>query len=142
MAISSTQGSKLYIGGIRQGSTEDIEDFEALTWVEIKKVTNLGEFGEAAGQRIEDVAWMPEVAAAGEAVLMSDSIHKKKAEEARVLRDCGLRAFIVNAQLPAAETVRRFTVSLQAIERACRRPGPFVYRLHPERIERLRIRDV
>ena len=115
---------------------------EGLRALGIEVVTMSERYGEAAGQRIEDVAWMPEVAAAGEAVLMSDSIHKKKAEEARVLRDCGLRAFIVNAQLPAAETVRRFTVSLQAIERACRRPGPFVYRLHPERIERLRIRDV
>lgn len=55
MAISSTQGSKLYIGGIRQASTEDIDDFEALTWVEIKKVTNLGEFGDESAQITVDI---------------------------------------------------------------------------------------
>jgi hypothetical protein len=84
---------------------------------------------------------MPTAAAQGEAVLMSDAaIRKKNPEERRVLIECGLRAFVVNGQIPAAETVRRFEASLPAIARACRRPGPFVYRLHPERIELLKLR--
>ena len=103
-------------------------------------VTLSERYGEQEGQRLADVDWMPDVAARGEVALMSDSIHKKKDAEAEVLRSCGLRAFVVNASLPAAVTVERFRTALAAIERACRRPGPFVYRLHPTRIERLAIR--
>lgn len=87
---------------------------------------------------IEDVEWMPAAAEAGEAVLMSDdAIRRKNPEERRMLIECELRAFVVNASIPAEETVRRFEVSLGAITRACRRPGPYVYRLHPNRIELL-----
>lgn len=106
----------------------------------LEVVTLSERYGEQQGQRLADVDWMPDVAAEGEVALMSDSIHKKRDTEAAVLRSCGLRAFVVNASLPAAETVERFRTSLAAIERACRRPGPFVYRLHPARIERLVIR--
>lgn len=48
MAISATAGSKLYIGGVRVAGTVDIEDFEALTWIEIKEVTNLGSIGDTS----------------------------------------------------------------------------------------------
>jgi hypothetical protein len=48
MAISATAGSKLYIGGIRLAATTDIEDFEALTWVEVKEITNLGSIGDTS----------------------------------------------------------------------------------------------
>lgn len=68
-----------------------------------------------------------------------DAIRRKNPEEQRVLRECGLRAFVVNAQLRAEVTAERFAASLPAIVRACRSPGPFVYRLHPNRIERLRL---
>jgi hypothetical protein len=44
--ITSTAGSKLYIGGIRTAATTDIDDYEALTWVEVGEVENLGEFGD------------------------------------------------------------------------------------------------
>lgn len=70
---------------------------------------------------------------------MHDAIRKKNPEERRVLAEVKLQAFIVNSQLPAAEVVRRFLASRAAIERACRQPGPFVYRLHPERLERRQI---
>lgn len=40
-----------------------------------------------------------------------------------------------------AEVVARFVSNLPAIERACRRDGPFVYRIHPDRIERRALRS-
>jgi hypothetical protein len=84
---------------------------------------------------------MRAAAAAGEAVLMADdAIRKRNPVERQVLKECRLRAFVVNAQIRGDETVRRFGLSLPAIERACRRPSPFVYRLHPERIELLPLR--
>lgn len=106
----------------------------------LEVVTLSERYGVQEGENIEDVTWMPDAAAAGEAVLMADdAIRRRNPEERRVLTECGLRAFVINAQLPAARTIERFTTSLPAIVRACRRPGPFVYRIHPERIERLKI---
>ena len=92
-------------------------------------------------ETITDVRWMRDAAEAGEAVLMcDDAIRKKNPEERRVLVEAELQAFIVNGQITAAEVVRRFLTSRDAIERACRQPGPFVYRLHPDRLERRQIR--
>lgn len=107
------------------------------------EVVSLSErYGAKAGEKVDDVEWMPDAAAAGEAVLMADdAIRKKNPEERRVLRECALRAFVVNAQIPAEETVARFAASMPAIARACAKPGPFVYRLHPTRIERLQLRN-
>lgn len=106
----------------------------------IEVVSLADRYGVHDGQWIADVEWMPAAAKAGEAVLMSDAaIRTKNPEERRVLIECELRAFVVNAAIPAGETVRRFEASLPAITRACRTRGPFVYRLHPERIQRLRL---
>ena len=94
-------------------------------------------YGVPEDERITDVQWMREAAEAGEAVLMcDDAIRKKNPAERQVLLEVRLQAFIVNGQLPAAEVVRRFLASRAAIERACRQTGPFVFRLHPDRIER------
>jgi endonuclease/exonuclease/phosphatase family metal-dependent hydrolase len=98
-------------------------------------------YGVPQDERITYVEWMREAAEHGEAVLMcDDAIRKKNPKERRVLLEVALQAFVVSSQLPAAEVVRRFVVSVAAIERACRRPGPFVYRLHPDRIERRQIK--
>jgi microsomal dipeptidase-like Zn-dependent dipeptidase len=105
-------------------------------------VVSLAErYGVPEDETITDVRWMWDAAAAGDAVLMcDDAIRKKKPEERRVLVDAKLQAFIVNGQITAAEVVRRFLTNRDAIERACRQAGPFVYRLHPDRLERRQIR--
>ncbi len=98
-------------------------------------------YGVPADETITDIQWMRDAAEHGEAVLMcDDAIRKKNPEERRVLIEVELRAFVVNSQLAAVEVVRRFLDNLTATERACARPGPFVYRLHPDRIERRQIR--
>lgn len=104
-------------------------------------VVSLAErYGIPQDERITDVQWMRDAAEQGDAVLMcDDAIRKKNPEERRVLAEVALQAFVVNAQLPAVEVVKRFLANRGAIERACREPGPFVYRLHPERIELRRI---
>ncbi len=77
----------------------------------------------------------------GEAVLMcDDAIRKKNPEERRVLIEVRLCAFVVSGRLPGVEVVRRFVTQLPAIDRACRRDGPSVYRVHAERIESRQLR--
>ena len=103
-------------------------------------VTLAERYGVPADERVTDVQWMQDAAHHGEAVLMcDDAIRKKNPEERQVLVDVALRAFVVSSQLPGVDVVARFVNSLPAIERACAQPGPFVYRLHPDRIERRRL---
>ena len=97
-------------------------------------------YGISAGEQVTDIEWMRDAGEAGDAVLMRDAAILRIPDERRVFLEAGLRAFIVHASLPAEEVIRRFIANLAAIERACRKPGPFVYRLHPERIERRQIR--
>lgn len=105
-------------------------------------ITLAERYGVPEDERVKDVTWMQAAAAADEVVLMADdAIRKKNPEERRVLRELGLRAFVVNSQLRAGDVVQRFVTSWVAIERAARRPGPFVYRLHPDHIQRLNIRN-
>lgn len=105
-------------------------------------VTLAERYGIPEDERITDVQWMRDAAGHGEAVLMcDDAIRKKNPEERRVLIDVQLRAFVVSSQLSGAEVIRRFVTQLPAIERASQRDGPFVYRLHPERIELRQLRS-
>lgn len=112
----------------------------------VRVVTLSERYGVHEGQFVEDVRWMPEAAAAGEAALMADdAIRRRNPEERRVLRACGLRAFVVNASIRAEDTVGRFEVSQPAIVRApsstgCIRPGSRScgYRPDPDSVQRTR----
>ena len=76
-------------------------------------------------------------------VFCCDSKHRKRrrpAERAALL-DSGLREFVLNGNVLAQENVARVLANLEDIAAACTRPGPFVYRVHPNRIEPLRLAD-
>ncbi len=93
-----------------------------------------------ASQTVADDVWLPEAARHGWPVLCCDSKHRKRrrpAERAALL-DSGVREFVLNGNVPAVENVARMMHNLVAIA-ARTRPGPFVYRVHPTRIERLNL---
>jgi hypothetical protein len=48
--ISATSGSKLYIAGVHAAATDTSAEYGALTWVEVKNISNLGDFGDEASQ--------------------------------------------------------------------------------------------
>jgi hypothetical protein len=48
MPATATAKSKLYIGG--STAADDLAEFEALTWTEIKNIEDLGEIGQEASQ--------------------------------------------------------------------------------------------
>ncbi len=102
-------------------------------------VTIFEHYGIEASQAVLDDEWLPEAARRGWPVLCCDSKHRKRrrpAERAALL-DSGVREFVLNGNVPAAENVTRVLRNLSAIVDACDMPGPFVYRVHPARIERL-----
>ncbi len=102
-------------------------------------VTIFEHYGVEESQSVADDEWLPETARRGWPVLCCDSKHRKRrrpAERAALL-DSGVREFVLNGNVPATENVARVLQNLNAIVTACALPGPFVYRVHPARIERL-----
>ncbi len=59
--------------------------------------------------------------------------------ERAALLESRLREFVLNGNVTAQENVVRVLANLDVIAAACTRPGPFVYRVHPNRIETLRL---
>ncbi|MGH3868306.1 MAG: hypothetical protein ACRDQ4_19735 [Pseudonocardiaceae bacterium] len=84
---------------------------------------------------------MPDAARRGWPVFGCDSQHRRRRRPAEraALIDNAVQAFILNGQVTAAANVDRVLDNLGAIIAACAEPGPFVYRIHPNRIERLDI---
>ena len=106
-------------------------------------VTIAEHYGIQASEQVEDEVWMFEAAAHDWPVFCCDSKHRKRrrpAERAALLGS-GLREFVLNGNVTAQENVARVVANLGSIAVACRRPGPFVYRVHPDRIEALRLAD-
>ncbi len=102
-------------------------------------VTIFEYYGVEASQTVLDNEWLPEAARRGWPVLCCDSKHRKRrrpAERAALL-DGAVREFVLNGNVPAAVNVDRVMHNLEAIVAVCSMPGPFVYRVHPTRIERL-----
>lgn len=112
---------------------------EGLRVAGLTVVTIFEYYGVEASQALADDEWLPEAARSGWPVLCCDSKHRKRrrpAERAALL-DSGVQEFVLNGNVPAGENVTRVMRNLAAIVNACRSPGPFVYRVHPTRIERL-----
>ena len=85
---------------------------------------------------------MLEAAGHGWPVFCCDAKHRKRrrpAERAALL-ESGLREYILNGNVLAQENVTRVLANFDAIATACTQLGPFVYRVHPTRIERLTLR--
>ncbi len=86
---------------------------------------------------------MLEATARGWPVLGCDSKHRKRRRPAEraALIESGVRVFILNGNVRAEENVERVLNNLADIYDACAAAGPFVYRVHPKRIERLRLQQ-
>lgn len=48
MTITTTAGAKLYIGGVRAEATDTLIEYEALIWVEVGEIENLGSLGDTS----------------------------------------------------------------------------------------------
>ena len=104
-------------------------------------VTLAEHYGVDESENVADEVWMFEAARHDWPVFCCDSKHRKRrrpAERAALL-ESGLREFVLNGNVMAQENVTRVLANLDAITTACTRPGPFVYRVHADRIEPLRL---
>jgi hypothetical protein len=87
---------------------------------------------------VTDVDWLRECGRHRWAALKADAnIRRRTAPERRALVEARVQTFLLNAQLTAQQKVERILTNLPAIATACTKPGPFVYRIHPERLQLL-----
>ena len=110
----------------------------------LRLVTLAEHYGVPADEAVADEEWLELAGTSGWAVFMKDTrIRYNPAERGAVLRH-SVQCFCLTSQsLASDEMARRFLDNLDAITKACAdEPGPFIFAVHSQRIERLRLDDV
>ena len=91
-----------------------------------------------ADEDVADDEWLELAGSRGWAVLMKDTRIRYTRAECEAVEAHRVRCFcLANQNLAGDEMAARFLANLDAIERACREPGPFIYAVHQTRIEKL-----
>ena len=95
-------------------------------------------YGEARAQRVQDVEWIALATDNGLVVLCKDDHIRRRPAEREALLQGNVKAFcLTNAELTFDEQASCFVENRFRIIQACRKPGPFVYGVHSDRIVRL-----
>jgi hypothetical protein len=106
----------------------------------LRLVTLAEHYGIPQDETVEDVTWLKEVAARGwVAVGKDERIRRRPAERAAVRRHGARCFYFTRGDLPADTYVERILNNLDAMARACAEDGPFIYVVHPNRIERMEL---
>jgi hypothetical protein len=106
--------------------------------VGLELVTLAEHYGMPADEKVEDVTWLADTATRGWAVLGKDERIRRRPAERAAIRHHGARCFyFTRGDLPAAVYAERILANLEAIALACSEDGPFIYIIHPNRIERM-----
>lgn len=104
----------------------------------LELVTLAEHYGVPQDETVADVTWLADTAARGWVALAKDErIRRRPAEKAAVRRHGARCVYFTRGDLAAEVYVERILANLDAITRACAQPGPFIYVLHPNRIERM-----
>lgn len=96
-------------------------------------------YGVSEGELVADVDWLADVGGRGWAVLKADAQIRKRPAERRALIEAKVKAFLVSGQLRADQTVKRVAANLDAMHEVCADEGPWIFRLHETRLEKLRL---
>lgn len=108
----------------------------------LRLVTLSEHYGIPADEAVADEEWLEMAGTSGMAVLMKDTKIRYNRAEREAVKRHSVRCFCLTRQdLTGAEMAARFIANLGAIARACADPGPFIYAVHKDRIERLAIGD-
>lgn len=104
----------------------------------LEVVTLAEHYGMPQDEAVEDVTWLAETARRGWVALGKDErIRRRPAEKAAVRRNRARCFYFTRGDLRAEDYVERVQANAENITRACVEPGPFIYVIHPHRIERM-----
>lgn len=102
----------------------------------LRVVTLAERYGVPADEEISDETWLKEAGEFGDVVLMKDRRIRYRTVERSALIRHNVRAFCLsNGNLDSPRMIKTFVDNMPRITRACGQPGPFLYIVHPKRIE-------
>jgi PIN like domain len=100
-------------------------------------------YGEQTAQETADATWLALAGERGWVVLCKDDHIRRRPAELQALTDGKVRLFcLTNASLTFAEQAEWLLTNRYRIIQASRRPGPYVYGVYKNRIDRLWRRPV
>jgi PIN domain-containing protein len=95
-------------------------------------------YREQRAQQVSDQEWIALVADRNWIGFNKDANIRRNALERQTVLDTGARLFCVpRADILAEDVAARFIANIEAIARAARSPGPFIYTVHPKTITRV-----
>jgi PIN like domain len=101
-------------------------------------VTLAEHYGGPEDERVADSEWIKEAAIRGWPILMKDKrIRYRNADIDTVIQYQAQCFVITKGDLPSAEMASRFLTARQAIFDAVAMPGPYIYAVQSDRIDRL-----
>ncbi len=102
-------------------------------------VTTMREhYGEGYGQEVQDVDWITLAAQRDWVAFHKDDHIRRNELERQTVMNVAARMFCIgNAQITAEDAANRYICNFKVIAMAAQQPGPFIYAVHPRRIERL-----
>lgn len=104
----------------------------------LRLVTLADRYGIPADEDVTDERWLHEAGERGEVVFMKDARVRYNAPEKAAIAEYQVRCFCLSRQdLKADEMAARFLRNLVRIEKGCSKPGPFIYAVQADRIDRL-----
>jgi hypothetical protein len=106
----------------------------------VELVTLAEHYGMPTDESVEDTTWIEECAERGWIAFMKDERIRRRPAEREALRRSAAQCFcMANGNLKSPVMAERYLTNVEAIAEACSRPGPFLYAVHADRIERLAI---
>jgi hypothetical protein len=101
-------------------------------------VTLAEHYGVPDDEQVADTTWIQDAATRGWPILMKDKrIRYRRAEIDAVIQYQAQCFVITRGDLPSAEMASRFLTVRQAIFEAVVTPGPYIYAVQADRIDRL-----
>lgn len=95
-------------------------------------------YGEEAAQRLPDEVWLSDAGRHGWIVLTKDDAIRRRPAERDALIAASARVFCLTAaQLRGSEQLERFLENRERILRQAARPGPYIYGVYSQRLQRL-----
>ena len=111
---------------------------ELLRAAGLRLVTLAEHYGIPADEDIDDQDWLRLASSQDWVVFMKDTRIRYNRRERDVVVAHSVRCFCLSSQqLKADDMAARYLDNLDAITQACQEPGPFIYAVHKNRIERL-----
>ena len=101
-------------------------------------VTLTEHYGVPDDERVSDPEWIRDAASRGWAILMKDKRIRYRRAEIDTVIECQAQCFVITkGNLPSGEMASRFLTARQAIFDAVATPGPYIYAVQSDRIDRL-----